>query len=202
MASSTAFDSFCQVSFSAVCPLLLHGACCTYMQCHESHMWEYQQLKPYCSFLYYLWFAQNMCVFLLYEQTTCSLYSQQYCWQQPSRYPQSSSMTSMLGHSLSAFAEMTNLFLSCSGFVAQPVLTEELLRFKAFSSGQEAAHSPLPSPKRGCRRAEQTLRAPRCWAWWWFPHDSVCFSSWWSMAQPSFSVCHLCILCKMLGDLK
>lgn len=62
----------------------------------ESRRWEYQQLKPYCSFLYYLWFAYNMCAFL---------YSQRECWQQPSHYPQSSSMTTTLGHSLSAFAE-------------------------------------------------------------------------------------------------
>lgn len=32
MASSTAFASFCQIPFSAGCPLLLHGARCTYTQ--------------------------------------------------------------------------------------------------------------------------------------------------------------------------
>lgn len=101
------------------------------------------------------------------------------------------------------------------GFIAQSALTGMLLSFEAFSFkqsllfplwrkylAQEPAWSALPAVQRGLRD-EQSLRPPHCWAWWWLPHGSICFSSSSSVwSNLIFLYVIFSILCKLLGHLK
>jgi len=214
-ASSSLLASVCHRLFSASCLLLLYGVAwryCTYLQHICEHICSWNCISSF--------FIDLICSLLMTNayfppfRAGCLQSAQPEMLLRNLSHHPSKSNDKHSGTWSQWIAEQWICFSlvhwNYIGFVAQSVLTETLPRAEASSfkerpflplGSKHLAQSALWAVGRGLRE-EWSLGPPRCWAWWWLPRGSVCFSSWCSVAQPGFSRWHFSILCKPLGHLK